>query len=61
MEQNETANKDISLLLIKHDGVPQHQLSFALEVVLPGNLNMHLDVTLGDVNCGHPSNTKKYY
>ena len=61
IEQNETANKDISLSLIKHDGVPQHQLSFALEVVLPGNLNMHLDVTLDDVNCGHPSNTTKYY
>jgi len=44
MEQ--TANKDISLSLIKHDGVPQHQLSFALTVVLPGKPKMHLDITL---------------
>ena len=56
-----TANKDISLSLIKHDGVPQHQLSFTLEVVLPGNPNMHLDVTLDDFNGGHLSDIKKYY
>ena len=59
MEQ--TVNKDISLSLIKHDGVPPHQLSFALEIVLPGNPKMHLDVTLNDVNCGHPRDIKKYY
>ena len=50
-----------SLSLWKHDGVPHHQLSFALEVVLPGNPNMHLDVTLDDVNCRRPSDIKKYY
>ena len=59
MEQ--TANKDISLSSIKHDGVPLHQLSFAVEVVLPGNPNMHLDVTLDDVNCRHPRDVKKHY
>ena len=35
---------------IKHDSAPWHLLSFVLEVALPCNPKMHLDITLNDVN-----------
>ena len=33
-----------------YDTAPQHLLSLTIDVVLPGNLQIHLDVTLDDVN-----------
>ena len=39
----------------EYDTAPQHLLPLTLDVVLPGNPKIHLDVTLDDVNCASAS------
>ena len=46
----QTMNKGVSPSWTKYDTAPQHLLSLTIDVVLPGNLQIHLDVTLDDVN-----------
>ena len=52
----------VQLITIQHcliedeyDTAPQHLLPLTLDVVLPDNPKMHLDVTLDDVNCASAS------